>query len=357
MGITRVILVFSVVFFYVLSPIYTLPLAPALYVFGDSLVDSGNNNNLMTVAKVNYKPYGADFPKGPTGRFTNGRTVADFIAEYLGLPYSPPFLSRDGPRSLTGINYASGSCGIMPETGKISGRCISLLEQINYFEGTVQRDLRTQITNPTQLSEHISKSIYLFSIGSNDYLLNYLLPMNTTSKLYQPEPFAQVLIDRLSQQLKRVYNLGARKIVVFNIGPLGCIPAITRTHPHVGDCDEKTNQLVAYYNDRLNAMLTSLRSSLPGSKIVLGQANSLVNDALKNPSKYGLTNVNNPCCTSMANGTATCVPNVNPCVNSKQHFFWDAYHLTEAAYSIVASRCFSDKSACTPVNIQELVKM
>lgn len=61
----------------------TLPLAPALYVFGDSLLDSGNNNYLPTLAKANYLPYGADFSQGSTGRFTNGRTVADFIGKFL----------------------------------------------------------------------------------------------------------------------------------------------------------------------------------------------------------------------------------------------------------------------------------
>ena len=55
------------------------PLAPALYVFGDSLFDSGNNNLLPTLAKANYLPYGMNFPKGVTGRFTDGRTVPDFI--------------------------------------------------------------------------------------------------------------------------------------------------------------------------------------------------------------------------------------------------------------------------------------
>lgn len=56
-----------------------VPLAPALYVFGDSLLDSGNNNLLPTLAKADFPPYGRDFAKGSTGRFTNGRTVADFI--------------------------------------------------------------------------------------------------------------------------------------------------------------------------------------------------------------------------------------------------------------------------------------
>lgn len=59
------------------------PIAPALYVFGDSLFDSGNNNFLPTLARANFLPYGVNFAKGVTGRFTNGRTVADFIGTYI----------------------------------------------------------------------------------------------------------------------------------------------------------------------------------------------------------------------------------------------------------------------------------
>lgn len=56
------------------------PQVPCLFIFGDSLSDSGNNNNLHTDAKVNNLPYGIDFPLGPTGRFTNGRTSVDIIS-------------------------------------------------------------------------------------------------------------------------------------------------------------------------------------------------------------------------------------------------------------------------------------
>ncbi|KAI3498625.1 hypothetical protein L1887_34402 [Cichorium endivia] len=55
------------------------PQVPCYFIFGDSLVDSGNNNKLKTKCKVNYSPYGIDFPEGDTGRFTNGRTSADII--------------------------------------------------------------------------------------------------------------------------------------------------------------------------------------------------------------------------------------------------------------------------------------
>lgn len=54
-------------------------LVPAMFVFGDSLIDNGNNNNLPSFAKANYFPYGIDFNGGPTGRFSNGYTMVDEI--------------------------------------------------------------------------------------------------------------------------------------------------------------------------------------------------------------------------------------------------------------------------------------
>jgi phospholipase/lecithinase/hemolysin len=52
---------------------------PAMFVFGDSLTDNGNNNDLQSLAKANYPPYGIDFAGGPTGRFSNGYTMVDEI--------------------------------------------------------------------------------------------------------------------------------------------------------------------------------------------------------------------------------------------------------------------------------------
>lgn len=54
---------------------------PAMFVFGDSLVDDGNNNYLSSIAKSNYYPYGIDFFQGPTGRFSNGKTVIDVLCK------------------------------------------------------------------------------------------------------------------------------------------------------------------------------------------------------------------------------------------------------------------------------------
>lgn len=53
---------------------------PALFAFGDSILDTGNNNNLATLTKCNFPPYGKDFYGGmATGRFGDGRVLSDLI--------------------------------------------------------------------------------------------------------------------------------------------------------------------------------------------------------------------------------------------------------------------------------------
>lgn len=58
-------------------------LVPAMFIFGDSLIDNGNNNDLPSFAKANYFPYGIDFNGGPTGRFSNGYTMVDTIGTFF----------------------------------------------------------------------------------------------------------------------------------------------------------------------------------------------------------------------------------------------------------------------------------
>lgn len=61
----------------------TIPsvVARAFFVFGDSLVDNGNNNYLVTSARADSPPYGIDYPTHrPTGRFSNGLNLPDIIS-------------------------------------------------------------------------------------------------------------------------------------------------------------------------------------------------------------------------------------------------------------------------------------
>lgn len=60
------------------------PQVTAMFAFGDSLTDPGNNNYLNSFAKANYVPYGVDFDGGlPSGRFCNGKTFVDYLGELV----------------------------------------------------------------------------------------------------------------------------------------------------------------------------------------------------------------------------------------------------------------------------------
>lgn len=78
----------SLLFLQCSSQVPGQPQVPAMFVFGDSLIDVGNNNYLSSIAKANYYPYGIDFFQGPTGRFCNGKTVIDVLCKSVFvLPY------------------------------------------------------------------------------------------------------------------------------------------------------------------------------------------------------------------------------------------------------------------------------
>ncbi|XP_020216254.1 GDSL esterase/lipase At2g03980 [Cajanus cajan] len=321
-------------------------LVPALYVFGDSSLDAGNNNNLNTPAKANVFPYGIDFNNCSTGRFNNGKTFADIIAISLGLPMPPPYLGVseiERYQVATGINYASASCGILNSTG--DGSCLSLDKQIEYFTSTVKNDLPRIIQSTTKLRHYLSKSIYLLSIGPNDYMLNYLKnnPMEPNNNL-NPEQYANYLIEELASRIKRIYDLGARKFVINSIGPVGCIPAIVIRTPHSEYCNEEINQKVKPYSEKLPGKLHDLQTQLSGSLFINLDSYNFFMKIRNSPQIFGFSNV-----------WDSCIQGAKPCENRKEYYFYDSAHSTEAATKIFAEECFSGTRLCFPYNIKRLV--
>jgi len=57
---------------------------PAYFVFGDSVLDVGENNYVPNAEyHANFPPYGETFFHRPTGRFSNGRNLGDFFGVWL----------------------------------------------------------------------------------------------------------------------------------------------------------------------------------------------------------------------------------------------------------------------------------
>ncbi|KAL5723345.1 hypothetical protein ACHQM5_006756 [Ranunculus cassubicifolius] len=352
-----IVLLLSSVFLHFLVVNCKNSLAPALYIFGDSLSDSGNNNFLQTNAKVNYTPYGVDFPSGnSTGRFTNGKTFVDYIAEFLGLPLVPAYLSlstSDKKNITTGMNYASGAAGILPETGNATGDILSLDEQINYFKNTVETELPGNFQTKAELLSYLNKTIFFVKIGNNDYINNYLKPADyNSSKIYTPQQFADHLIDALGKHLRTLYDLGARKFVVFNVARLGCVPGVindAKPKPTTV-CVEDINDKVFLYNSKLRSMITDLEHKFVGSTFVQGDLYGMN----RSSATAGFFMRPTPCCKSRDATTGLCIQGSSPCFLRTISIFWDAYHPTATVNIAQATECFIGFFSCSPINIRQL---
>ncbi|KAJ8637124.1 hypothetical protein MRB53_011391 [Persea americana] len=336
-------------------------LTPAMFIFGDSLIDNGNNNFLPSIAKANYAPYGIDLGS-PTGRFCNGLTVVDYGAELLGLPLVPPYLSpaSKGVKILRGVNYASAAAGILDDTGRHYGARITFNGQILLFQKTVNEELPLLFQTQEDISQYLAKSVFAINVGSNDYINNYLLPnLYPTSRTYSGDAFAGLLANTFSQQLKALYRLGARKMLLVGIGPLGCIPSQLSMASDDNGCVERVNNLVRLYNDRLIGLSNSLNASLPGSFFVYQDVYRVFADMINNPSNYGFSVTNKACCGSGRYGGAlSCLPLQQPCPNRGQHIFWDSFHPTQAVNAIIAGTCYTESATdCHPISARQLAQI
>ena len=74
-------IIFQILAVSTLSGLCLAAKVPAIFVFGDSLVDVGNNNYIVSISQYNQNPNGIDFGK-PTGRYTNGRTIVDILGKF-----------------------------------------------------------------------------------------------------------------------------------------------------------------------------------------------------------------------------------------------------------------------------------
>ncbi|CAL5389361.1 unnamed protein product [Camellia sinensis] len=316
------------------------PLVPILCIFGDSVVDVGNNNNLNTLLKANFPPYGRDFvTHKPTGRFCNGKLATDFTAKYLGFTsYPPAYLSQDaqGTNLLTGANFASAGSGYYDSTAQFY-HAISLTQQLAYYK-EYQNKVVTMVGKDSA-NVMFSGGIHLLSAGSSDFIQNYYInPI--LNRAYTPDRFSNLLIRSYSTFVQNLYRLGVRKIGVTTLPPTGCLPAaITMFGSGSNQCVARLNQDAISFNKQLNSTSQGLQNRLPGLKlVVLDIYQPLLNLVMK-PTDSGFFESRRACCgTGTIETSMLCnARSVGTCSNAKQYVFWDGFHPSEAANQVLAS--------------------
>ncbi|KAG0560376.1 hypothetical protein KC19_10G176300 [Ceratodon purpureus] len=316
-----------------------VPVVPALFIFGDSLADPGNNNHLVSLAKANHPPYGRQFDtQKATGRFSNGRTALDFLAAELGLPLVPPFMDPEtkGSKLLQGVNYASAGSGILNSTGMFFGEIITTWKQLEYFRDKTQPEVN-RLLGKKNGSDFFRKSLYYIISGSNDFVNGYYFVIPTSPPGISITDFTQLLVNTTSQQLKTLYELGARKVGVAGLAPLGCCPSqITKYNLTSGGCVEFLNDVSKQYNTALKKMLSELRAELKDLHLVYSNLYDPLLEAINNPAKFGFNSTHDACCgVGKLHGKFICMPYSRPCDDPQDHIFFDYYHPTDTMYNLI----------------------
>uniref|UniRef100_M1DB51 GDSL-motif lipase/hydrolase family protein n=1 Tax=Solanum tuberosum TaxID=4113 RepID=M1DB51_SOLTU len=272
----------------------SVPKFPAILIFGDSTVDTGNNNYISTIFQGNHRPYGENFPgRIPTGRFSDGKLVPDFLASMLGIKeYIPPFLQPNLSNHdlLTGVNFASAGSGYDDLTTTAT-KVIPMSDQIKYFEQYIQK-------------------------------LQLIIGEEKAQKLIS----GALVVD--------LYNLGVRNMLVAGLPPVGCLPIqITAKSPFLRKCIKEENFDAQSYNVKLATLLKQIQDALLGSNILYSDSYHPFMHMINHPKKYGFLKTRRGCCGS---GTYEAGPFCNKhrpvCKNASEYLFWDSIHPGESAY-------------------------
>lgn len=89
--------------------------------------------------------------------------------------------------------------------------------------------------------------------------------------------------------MKELYRLGARRIGVFGIPPIGCLPSQrTLVGGAQRKCAENYNQVAQLFNTKLSAELNSLNNNLPYARMVYLDVYNRLMELIHSPRKYGM---------------------------------------------------------------------
>ncbi|XP_020229288.1 GDSL esterase/lipase At2g40250 [Cajanus cajan] len=328
-----------------LNSVTTASNVTAIFAFGDSTVDSGNNNHFNTLFRSDHLPYGRDFPTHlPTGRFSNGKIATDFLAQILGIKdllpaYLNPLVTDND--LITGVSFACGGAGLDPNTVALA-KVFGLSTQYGLFEQAMRRI--SSVYGEEKATNIVENALFVISIGTNDMLYNvYLSPVRIT-RYGSISSYQDFMLQNLDAFIQRLYAAGARRILVAGLPPIGCLPIeITLTsmlpsqHWLQRLCNIQQNLDSKGYNNKLQSHIHLLQSTLTAAKIAYFDIYKPILDMVRNPAKYGFEETVDGCCgTGLLEMGPVCNIMELTCPDSSKYLFWDAVHLTEAGNYFLA---------------------
>ncbi|KAJ7558448.1 hypothetical protein O6H91_04G039700 [Diphasiastrum complanatum] len=308
--------------------------ATSLFVFGDSYVDTGNRNQS---AQSWNSPYGMTWPRRPSGRFSNGRLLTDYLAQAMGTSSPVPYAHLQQYINLPegvkdGINFAFAGSGVFA-----GYEPTNFATQVDQFEEL----LRANLSGLPSLTD----SVVLLSTGGNDYLL-YLAANGSLQEL--PAYIVNVT-GEIVRNVERLHGLGMKKFVISNLGNMGCAPYVSAVFGF-RRCVKEFDLAIAYHNNLLlQGIKASLGSGDDADFVILDQV-AAFSFIFHHQYLFGLKHKLQPCCIGMPGTDTYCAQTSESgeslftlCKNPQTHFFWDHIHPTQAGWAGLTS-LFIDNS-------------
>lgn len=277
-----------------------------MYVFGDSLSDSGNVFDQIGVPPAPYF----------NGRFSNGPNWVDYLAQDLNLSITPvEQLSSPSLIPTQSVNFAVG--GATTDVGNTV---------VPFLLNGLQQEVQTFIQHTSNTAD--PDALYLLWAGANDYL-----PTTTPMPPGLEPPFTvDRSITNLTAALTSLLNAGAKNIAIANLPALGSLP-LTRGTP----LSAPLNGLAAQHNQQLSQTLATLRSTTyPSANLIALDFASLLAKHL-NPATSAFAYTDTGYLHLAIECATVPTPKCAALQTPDQFLFWDATHPTTHAHRLLAT--------------------
>ncbi|MEE2000215.1 SGNH/GDSL hydrolase family protein [Alkalimonas sp. MEB108] len=301
---------FTVLVFTLLAtPALAAPMFSDMYIFGDSLSDTGNTRAAVPFGSLG--PIAAEAGYGPNGRFSNGDLWHEFLADDLGLSTSH---SRGG-----GNNFAHGGARVNNDTGFSAGLLWQWDNYQSRFGGAVM--------DPAAL--------YVVWAGGND--------MRDLVGSSAPLMMITSIMGNFQTMLTEMILGGATTLLVPNLPDLGSIPEF-----RTGANSFSGTEVSTLWNQALQLMLIGLANQYQIDIFML-DVFGIFDRILADPASEGFANTTGECRSiRRVFGIASEVS----CANAHTYVFWDEIHPTTAAHSVLGREASLLLASGQTVNFQ-----
>ncbi|CAN1132151.1 GDSL esterase/lipase LIP-4 [Linum perenne] len=272
---------------------------PAVFNFGDSNSDTGGS--VASLAFPVVSPYGQTYFHKPSGRFSDGRVIVDFLMDAMNMPFLRPYLDSVGAPSFNkGINFATAGATILAVNANA----------IFPFSFGIQ---------VAQFARFKAKVLELLATG----------PLGCLPRVITAATAAAAAAGNKTKS--------SDDLDQFN-------------------CLASRNRAAAAFNTHLNHLCTNLKSQFPDINLTYADVYSVKLDLIANYTRHGFKEPLAACCgyggpplnfdsrvpcgatTNTINGTMV---TSYPCKDSYESVNWDGTHYTDAANRFVAQRLIS----------------